>query len=398
MRHPIDILPAARGRPVRDATALDHTPTLTKYREYPLASQRKHVKIPGEHPHGDVATYGSGLANYLTSVTVTMKTTWLLPPPAGVPRSHGAGMSAGVIWPGAPYPLGATWDGLGVNFALFSAHATRVELCLFDSPDDPQPSRVIALPEQTAMVWHGYLPDMRPGQLYGYRVHGPYEPEAGHRFNPNKIVLDPYAKAIGRMVHWGTYEMFGYDVASGGDDLSFDERDNAALAPLAAVIDPAFTWGDDGRLNTPWHETVIYELHVKGFSACHPGIPPGIRGTYEALTTDAALDHLTSLGVTAVELMPVHHHADDRHLVERGLSNYWGYNTLSFLAPDLRYSASAGARRVGARVQAHGARAARRRHRGDPRRGLQPHRRGQPARPDAVAARHRQRHLLPAVA
>ncbi len=245
------------------------------------------------------------------------------------------------VWPGAPYPLGATWDGLGVNFALFSAHATRVELCLFDSVDGRE-SRRVTLPEQTAMVWHGYLPDVRPGQLYGYRVHGPYEPSSGHRFNANKVLLDPYAKAIGRMVQWGNFEMFGYDVSSPDADLSFDQRDNAALAPLAAVIDPAFTWGDDTRLNTPWHKTVIYELHVKGFSARHPAIPEAIRGTYEALTTDAALDHLKGLGVTAVELMPVHHHTDDRHLAERGQSNYWGYNTLSFLAPDLRYSTRKG--------------------------------------------------------
>ncbi len=251
-------------------------------------------------------------------------------------------MSAGAVWPGAPYPLGATWDGLGVNFALFSAHATRVDLCLFDSTDATRESRTVTLPEQTAMVWHGYLPDIRPGQLYGYRVHGPYDPTAGHRFNPNKILLDPYAKSIGRMVKWSNYEMFGYDVGSAQADLSFDARNNAGLAPLAAVIDPAFTWGDDVRLNIPWHRTVIYELHVKGFSARHPGIPEALRGTYEALTTDAALDHLTSLGVTAVELMPVHHHTDDRHLVERGQTNYWGYNTLGFLAPDLRYSARKG--------------------------------------------------------
>ncbi len=246
------------------------------------------------------------------------------------------------IWPGAPYPLGATWDGLGVNVALFSANATRVDLCLFDSPESDHESHCIPLPERTAMVWHGYLPDLRPGQLYGYRVHGPYAPERGHRFNPNKVVLDPYAKAVGRMVKWGNFEMFGYEVGHAGADQSYDARDNAAFAPLAAVIDPAFTWGADQPLKTPWHKTVIYELHVKGFTARHPGVPEALRGTYEGLTSDAALDHLIGLGVTAVELMPIHHHTDDRHLVERGMRNYWGYNTLSFLAPDQRYSARQG--------------------------------------------------------
>ncbi|MGE0813450.1 MAG: glycogen debranching protein GlgX [Vicinamibacterales bacterium] len=252
--------------------------------------------------------------------------------PRAVQRSHSH------PWPGSPYPLGATWDGLGVNFALFSANATRVDLCLFDAPDSLHESRRVTLPEQTAMVWHGYLPDVRPGQLYGYRVYGPHEPRFGHRFNPNKVLLDPYAKAIGRVVQWGDFEMFGYQAAAGQDDLSFDVRDNAALAPLAAVIDSAFTWGPDRPLRTPWHKTVIYELHVKGFTARHPRIPEAIRGTYEALTTDVALDYLTRLGVTAVELLPVHHHTNDRHLVDRGLTNYWGYNTLSFLAPDVRYA------------------------------------------------------------
>ncbi|HEY6213165.1 MAG TPA: alpha-amylase family glycosyl hydrolase [Vicinamibacterales bacterium] len=243
------------------------------------------------------------------------------------------------VWPGQPYPLGATWTGLGVNFAVFSAHATRVDLCLFDSPDATSPSQSVTLPEQTDMVWHGYLPDVRPGQLYGYRVHGPYDPWAGHRFNPNKIVLDPYAKSIGRAVRWDD-SVFGYTIGDPRGDLSLDTRDNAPYATLAAVIDPAFTWGDDRPPRTPWHKTVIYEMHVKGFSKLHPNIPASTRGTYEALTTEAAIEHLQALGVTAVELMPVHHHAYDRHLVERGLSNYWGYNTQAFLAPDIRYSAS----------------------------------------------------------
>ena len=243
------------------------------------------------------------------------------------------------VWPGQPYPLGATWSGLGVNFAIFSAHATRVDLCLFDSPDAASPSESVTLPEHTDMVWHGYLPDVRPGQLYGYRVHGPYDPGAGHRFNPHKVVLDPYAKSIGRSVRWDD-SVFGYTIGDPGDDLSFDTRDNAAFASLAAVIDPSFTWGDDRPPRTPWHKTVIYEMHVKGFTKLHPNVPGPLRGTYEALTTAAAVEHLQQLGVTAVELMPVHHHAYDRHLVERGLSNYWGYNTHAFFAPDIRYSSS----------------------------------------------------------
>jgi glycogen debranching enzyme GlgX len=243
------------------------------------------------------------------------------------------------VWPGRPYPLGATWDGGGVNFSLFSQHATCVELCLFDAPDAPRESHRIRLPEPTDLAWHGYLPDVFPGQLYGYRVHGPYEPEQGHRFNPNKIVLDPYAKAIGRDVSWGD-EMFGYRIGDEREDLSLDDRDNAAIAPLAAVIDSAFTWGDDVPPAIPRHKSVIYEVHVKGFSQLHPGIPEKIRGTYAGLASEAAIAHFKRLGINAVELMPVHHRLDDRHLVDRGLSNYWGYNTLAFFAPDRRYAVS----------------------------------------------------------
>jgi glycogen operon protein len=226
-----------------------------------------------------------------------------------------------------------------VNFALFSAHATKVELCLFDFPDATAHSECITLQEHTDMVWHGFLPDARPNQLYGYRVHGPYEPAAGHRFNPNKVVMDPYAKSVARTVRWGD-EMFGYEAGHPDADLSFDTRDNAAFAPLAAVVDPSFTWGTDRPPRTPWHNTVIYEMHVRGFSMRHPAIPPHLRGTYEALTTEPALEHLKKLGVTAVELMPVHHHARDRHLEERGLTNYWGYNSYGYFAPERRFAAS----------------------------------------------------------
>jgi glycogen operon protein len=243
------------------------------------------------------------------------------------------------LWPGDPYPLGATWTGVGVNFALFSAHATKVELCLFDSASAIREAQRIELPEHTDMIWHGFLPDIRPNQIYGYRVHGPYEPAAGHRFNPNKIVMDPYAKSVARSIRWAD-EMFGYRVGHPDHDLSFDSRDNAEYAPLAAVVDPGFTWGSDRRLKTPWHNTVIYEMHVRGFSNRMPGIPAEVQGTYEALTREHAINHLKKLGVTAIELMPVHHNVRDRHLEAKGLTNYWGYNTLGYFAPDRRLAAS----------------------------------------------------------
>jgi len=241
------------------------------------------------------------------------------------------------IRPGTPYPLGATWDGVGVNFAIFSEHATKVELCLFDSPKAAQESHRIVLPEHTDMVWHVYLPDARPGQLYGYRVHGPYEPLAGHRFNPAKVVLDPYAKALGRVIQWGP-EMFGYRVGDPEADLSKDERDNAALAALAVVTDSSFTWGNDQPLKIPWHKTVIYELHVKGFTKLHPGVPEHQRGTYAGLATGSVIRYLKDLGVTAVELMPVHQHTNDQYLQDKGLTNYWGYNTEAYFSPEMSYA------------------------------------------------------------
>jgi isoamylase len=243
------------------------------------------------------------------------------------------------IWRGSPYPLGATWDGAGVNMAVFSEHATRLDLCLFDSPEAEQEAECVPLPEHTYQVWHGYFPDLRPGQLYGLRVHGPYEPEQGHRFNSNKLLLDPYAKAIGRDLKWDD-RLFGYAVGHADADLSFDERDSAPVAPLAAVIDTAFTWGNDQPLRTPWENMIIYELHVKGFTKLMPDVPEPLRGTYAGLASEAAIKHLTDLGVTAVELLPIHYHVNERFLVERGKVNYWGYNTLGFFAPDPRYFAA----------------------------------------------------------
>lgn len=215
------------------------------------------------------------------------------------------------VWPGKPYPLGATWDGAGVNFALFSSNATKVELCLLDAEDAATDSTRITLPEQTDLVWHCYLPDVRPGQLYGYRVHGPYKPEEGHRFNPYKLLVDPYAKAITGNLRWND-AMFGYKIGDPAEDLSMDNRDNAGFAPLSVVIDPAFTWGEDRNPRIPWHKTVIYEMHVKGFTRRHPAVPENLRGTYAGLATEAAIKHLQELGVTTVELLPVHYHVDYR--------------------------------------------------------------------------------------
>jgi glycogen operon protein len=243
------------------------------------------------------------------------------------------------VWPGRPYPLGATWDGAGVNFALYSEHATKVELCLFDNTDAAKESQHIELRERTDQVFHAYLPDVLPGQLYAYRVHGPYEPAKGHRFNPNKLVLDPYAHSIGRDLRWDD-SLFGYKVGDGEADLSFDDRDSAAHAPLAVVIDPAFTWGDDRTPRTPWPKTLIYELHVKGFTKLNPHVPEKLRGTYAGVASEGAVRHLAELGITAVELLPVHYHVDDRFLVEHGKVNYWGYNTLGFFAPHPRYVAT----------------------------------------------------------
>ncbi len=240
------------------------------------------------------------------------------------------------VWPGRPAPLGATWDGKGVNFAVFSEHATQVDLCLFDSPLATKESHRIPLPDQTDYVWNGYLPSIRPGQLYGFRARGPYEPHRGFRFNENKVLLDPYAKAIGRDLIWND-AAFGYRVGDTAVDLSFDGRDNASTAPLSAVINPAFRWMGDKPLRTPWHKTLIYEMHVKGFTNKSPWVPREWRGKYAGVACEGSLRHLRALGVTAIELMPVHHHVDERSLSERGLTNYWGYNTLAYFAPDIRF-------------------------------------------------------------
>lgn len=237
--------------------------------------------------------------------------------------------------------MGATWDGHGVNFALYSENATKVELCLFDSADAERESIRIALPEHTDLIWHVYLPEITPGQIYGYRMHGPYEPWRGHRFNPNKVLLDPYAKALARRVRWDD-AVFGYHVGDPAGDLSFDQRDSAPFAALAIVVDPAFSWGDDRPPNIPWQNTIVYETHVRGLTELHPDVPQHLRGTYAGLACEPVIQHFKGLGITAVELLPVHLHLDDRHLVNRGLSNYWGYNTLGYFSPETWYQAENG--------------------------------------------------------
>ncbi|HEX4169901.1 MAG TPA: glycogen debranching protein GlgX [Bryobacteraceae bacterium] len=239
---------------------------------------------------------------------------------------------------GLPHPRGATWDGKGTNFALFSANATKVEVCLFD-PSGAKETDRIALPEYTNQIWHGYLTGVTPGTIYGYRVHGPYEPTAGHRFNPNKLLLDPYAGAHRGALKWDP-AVFGYKMES-GDDTTFDERDSAPFMPKSTVVDPKFVWRGKRvrRRPIPWDETIIYETHVKGYTELNPSVPKNVRGTYAGLATRKVLDYIKSLGVTSIELLPVHTFIDDNQLLEKGLCNYWGYNTIGFFAPDPRYAA-----------------------------------------------------------
>lgn len=238
---------------------------------------------------------------------------------------------------GLPHPRGAMWDGKGVNFALFSANATKVEVCLFSQDGHTELER-ITLPEYTDQIFHGYLPNIGPGQVYGYRVHGPYEPEAGHRFNPNKLLLDPYARAHVGELKWDP-AVFGYTLGHPDDDLSFDERDSAPFVPKCVVTDPNFDWhGQAARNPIAWDKTILYETHVRGYTKLHPDVPEALRGTYAGLHTKEVLDYIRSIGVTSVELLPVHSFVNDSQLLEKGLTNYWGYNTIGFFAPDPRYA------------------------------------------------------------
>ncbi|HEY1022064.1 MAG TPA: glycogen debranching protein GlgX, partial [Flavisolibacter sp.] len=245
-------------------------------------------------------------------------------------------------YPGYPFPLGANWDGQGVNFAVFSENATAVELCLFDSTDETLETARIRVKESTNAIWHIYIPGLGPGQLYGYRMYGPYEPQAGHRFNPNKLLIDPYAKAISGTIAWND-ALFGYELGHPDEDQSFNDLDSAPFIPKSVVIDQRFDWEGDKLPRIAYHRSVIYETHVKGFTKLHPAIPEDIRGTYAAIAHPVTIQYLKELGITAVELMPVHHFVLDKFLADKGLSNFWGYNTIGFFAPDVRY-ASAGCR------------------------------------------------------
>lgn len=242
-------------------------------------------------------------------------------------------------FPGSPFPLGATWDGNGVNFALYSENATAVELCLFPNDNPSTESIRIRIKERDNHIWHVYLPEVGPGQLYGYRVYGPYEPQNGHRFNPNKLLIDPYAKALSGVITWND-ALFGYEVGHPDEDLSFDDRDSAPFIPKSVVIDPRFDWEGDRLPRIPYHRTVIYEAHVKGFTQRHPAIPDELRGTYAAIGHPITVQYLKELGVTALELMPVHQFVHDKFLADKGLTNYWGYNTIAFFAPDVGYAAN----------------------------------------------------------
>ncbi|HYC45301.1 MAG TPA: glycogen debranching protein GlgX [Burkholderiales bacterium] len=242
------------------------------------------------------------------------------------------------ITEGLPDPLGATWDGLGVNFALFSANATKVELCLFNASGTREIER-IPLPEYTDEVWHGYLPDARPGTVYGYRVHGPYAPEEGHRFNPNKLLLDPYAKALVGELEWND-ALFGYQLGAEGVDLTFDERDSARYMPKCRVVDPAFTWGRERRPQVPWENTIVYEAHVRGFTMRHPAVPGELRGKFAGLAVREVVNYIRDLGISSIELLPVQASVVDKGLIDKGLTNYWRYDTIGFFAPDPRYSAT----------------------------------------------------------
>lgn len=249
------------------------------------------------------------------------------------------------IRPGLPYPLGATWDGEGVNFAIFSDNARAVELCLFDQPYGERATASILLPERSNQIWHAYLPDVRPGQLYGYRVDGAYDPAHGHRFNRSKLLIDPYAKAIAGDVRWHD-AVHGYAVGGREADLSRDTRDSAAYVPKGVVVDDSFTWSGDRRPHVHAREMVIYEAHVKSLTNLHPLVPEALRGTYLGLCSEPMIDHFRRLGVTTIELLPVHHGLQERHLVEKGLSNYWGYSTLGFFAPDPRFATGDDGRQV----------------------------------------------------
>jgi isoamylase len=239
---------------------------------------------------------------------------------------------------GLPFPLGASWDGLGVNFALFSAHATKVELCIFDASGENEIER-IELPEYTDEIYHGYLPSATPGLIYGYRVYGPYDPENGHRFNHHKLLIDPYAKQLIGALKWSE-ALFGYTIGHPDGDLSFDERDSAPFVPKCKVIDPAYTWGRDERVNVPWDKTIFYETHVRGITMRHPAVPEAVRGTFAGLAVPEVIEHIKTLGVTSVELLPIHGFVNDQHLLQKGLNNYWGYNSIAFFAPHPRYLAS----------------------------------------------------------